>query len=156
MGQWFTIDSKACAQSLEAVTHRLRPAAAQALIGAVRDAEDSASNTTTFQDRHGLDGTRATIKGIPSIDGGGSFEGMLIGRKATRFLEWGTKPHEIRPRNASCLAFHVGGQMVFASKVNHPGTKALRFMREARRVGEQTLEYGVGYFFNKAIHGHGL
>lgn len=36
----------------------------------------------------------------------------------------GTRPHIIRPRNASALMFTVNGRVVFAAKVNHPGTRA--------------------------------
>ena len=35
----------------------------------------------------------------------------------------GTAPHEIRPRDAQALRFMVGGDVVFAKVVQHPGTK---------------------------------
>lgn len=43
----------------------------------------------------------------------------------------GTKPHVIKPRNASVLAFPIGGKMVFAKSVRHPGTRARPFLRNA-------------------------
>jgi hypothetical protein len=43
----------------------------------------------------------------------------------------GTAPHEIRPINASVLAFEVGGKMVFTPLVHHPGTKPNPFMQRA-------------------------
>lgn len=43
----------------------------------------------------------------------------------------GTAPHEIRPVNASVLAFQVGGKMVFTPLVRHPGTKPNPFMQRA-------------------------
>lgn len=46
-------------------------------------------------------------------------------------VEYGTRPHVIRPRNASMLAFKVGGVTVFAKEVNHPGTAAQPFMTPA-------------------------
>lgn len=46
-------------------------------------------------------------------------------------VEYGTAPHVIRPRNASMLAFKVGGVTVFAKEVNHPGTAAQPFMTPA-------------------------
>ena len=40
-----------------------------------------------------------------------------------RFMEYGTKPHDIYPTKAKALAFMVGGKQVFAAHVKHPGTK---------------------------------
>jgi hypothetical protein len=45
----------------------------------------------------------------------------------------GTRPHVIRPRNAQVLRFRVGGQVVFARVVNHPGTRAQPFLDRALR-----------------------
>lgn len=36
-------------------------------------------------------------------------------------LDEGTRPHVIVPRNAKVLVFNVGGDTVFARRVNHPG-----------------------------------
>jgi hypothetical protein len=43
----------------------------------------------------------------------------------------GTRPHEIRPVNASVLAFEIRGKMVFTPIVQHPGTKPNPFMQNA-------------------------
>lgn len=44
----------------------------------------------------------------------------------------GTAPHEIRPVNASCLAFKAAsGNMVFTRLVRHPGTKPNPFLQKA-------------------------
>lgn len=52
------------------------------------------------------------------------------------FVEFGTRPHVIRPRNKRVLAWpaagqarlsgrvKTGGRVIFAKRVNHPGTKA--------------------------------
>lgn len=43
-----------------------------------------------------------------------------------KYAKWhheGTRPHLIRPRRAKALRFMVGGQIVFASRVRHPGTR---------------------------------
>ena len=45
----------------------------------------------------------------------------------------GTRPHVIRPRNRQVLRFRVGGQVVFARVVNHPGTRARPFLDRALR-----------------------
>lgn len=45
----------------------------------------------------------------------------------------GTRPHVIRPRRAQVLRFQVGGRVVFARVVNHPGTRARPFLDRALR-----------------------
>ncbi len=47
------------------------------------------------------------------------------------FVEQGTVPHEIRPMQASALAFEIGGQLIFRKLVRHPGTKPNPFMQRA-------------------------
>lgn len=47
-------------------------------------------------------------------------------------LETGTRPHIIRPVNASALRFEVDGKEVFAKEVNHPGTIAYNNYRIAK------------------------
>ena len=56
----------------------------------------------------------------------------------------GTAPHEIRPVNASCLAFKArSGRMVFTRLVRHAGTRANPFMR---RAAEQTVDKALEVF----------
>jgi bacteriophage HK97-gp10 putative tail-component len=45
----------------------------------------------------------------------------------------GTRPHVIRPKNASVLRFEVGGRVVYARVVHHPGTRARPFLDRAVR-----------------------
>jgi len=47
------------------------------------------------------------------------------------FVNDGTRPHTIRPRRAKALRFRVGGRIVYARVVNHPGTKARPFLDRA-------------------------
>lgn len=47
------------------------------------------------------------------------------------FVHEGTRPHIIRPRRASVLAFPRNGRTVFARYVRHPGTRANPFLRRA-------------------------
>lgn len=56
-----------------------------------------------------------------------------------KFLEGGTRPHVIRPKNARVLAFSVGGEQVFAKAVNHPGTPAFRFLRSSLAENRQMI-----------------
>lgn len=53
------------------------------------------------------------------------------------FVEYGTRPHVIRPINAGCLAFFAGGRMVFAAYVNHPGTRPQPFVRYAAEEAQR-------------------
>jgi hypothetical protein len=46
-------------------------------------------------------------------------------------VEYGTRPHKIRPRNAKVLHWKNGGTDVFATAVNHPGTVPQPFIRAA-------------------------
>jgi hypothetical protein len=58
-----------------------------------------------------------------------------------QFVEFGTKPHVIRPRNKKILAWgknrrlsgsaRTGSEMIFAHEVNHPGTRAQPYLMPA-------------------------
>lgn len=53
---------------------------------------------------------------------------------ATIYVVYGTRPHQIRPRRqGGVLRFTVGGVVVYARSVSHPGTRPNRFMIEALR-----------------------
>ena len=47
------------------------------------------------------------------------------------FVREGTKPHEIRPRDARALHFFMGGVEVFAMRVMHPGTQPNNYPERA-------------------------
>ena len=44
------------------------------------------------------------------------------------YVEYGTRPHEIRPRNRRVLRWKKGNTYVYARRVNHPGTRAQPYM----------------------------
>lgn len=57
---------------------------------------------------------------------------LLSSRKRyAGFIEFGTRPHIIRPRRAKALRFMVGLQEVFARLVHHPGTRPYKFLYRA-------------------------
>lgn len=67
------------------------------------------------------------------VDAPGRFrsEGRMINRTAYALdVHDGTGPHVIEPRRASVLRFEAGGETVFATRVNHPGTAARPFLAE--------------------------
>lgn len=47
------------------------------------------------------------------------------------YVEFGTRPHEIRPIHARALRFEAEGHIIFAAWVQHPGTRPQPFIREA-------------------------
>lgn len=66
------------------------------------------------------------------------------GRRAfyAHMVEGGTKPHEIRPRDAKALV--VAGRPV--AKIKHPGTRAARFMdRAAQQAGRAASQAFATY-----------
>lgn len=46
----------------------------------------------------------------------------------------GSRPHVIRPKRAQFLRFTVGGKVVYARKVNHPGNRANPFLRKGAQA----------------------
>lgn len=46
------------------------------------------------------------------------------------YVEFGSEPHEIYPRRARALRFEAGGEVVYARRVMHPGTRPRRFVRD--------------------------
>ena len=51
------------------------------------------------------------------------------------YVHEGTKPHTILPKKAGgVLHFMIDGQDVFARSVNHPGTKANKFLTDNLRL----------------------
>lgn len=62
------------------------------------------------------------------------------------FVLLGTKPHIIVPRRAKVLAFSVGGQMVFAKRVSHPGTKPNRFDKRAWSRSQPEIRAGLAVY----------
>lgn len=49
------------------------------------------------------------------------------------YVNDGTRPHTIRPKKGEALRFTVGGRVVFARVVHHPGTRARPFLDKALR-----------------------
>ncbi len=58
---------------------------------------------------------------------------VISNHPATIYVISGTRPHIIRPVRAQALRFTVGGRVVFAKIVHHPGTRANNFLLQALR-----------------------
>ncbi len=68
------------------------------------------------------------------------------------YLEFGTRPHEIRARPGGVLRFTVGNRVVFARSVRHPGTRPYlwlsRAVQEAKGPVERAFDREVGEVFD--------
>lgn len=60
----------------------------------------------------------------------GRFQYVEVGSKARHAYmhHQGTKPHQILPESGRVLRFNVGGRVVYARKVSHPGTRGNEFL----------------------------
>jgi hypothetical protein len=69
---------------------------------------------------------------------------IRIPKPYARIHEFGgtTKPHVIEPRNAKALRFIIGGRVVFARRVHHPGSRITE-KRFTRNAIETTLPQGI-------------
>lgn len=71
-----------------------------------------------------------------------------------RFINEGTKAHAIVPRFATILRFAVGGTIVFARRVRHPGTAGKkhneRINERLRRQFEQAIDRGFRQGFRRS------
>ncbi len=66
----------------------------------------------------------------PVADGAGVVCYVRATAPHALFVHEGTRPHDIVPRNARVLAFKVGGEQVFATRVRHPGTKGKKYLTD--------------------------
>lgn len=70
-----------------------------------------------------------------------------------KWVEEGTQPHVIEPVRRKALRFFVNGSLVFARRVNHPGSRPRYFMRDARTFVEGRARGIVTPHLNRAIKG---
>ena len=78
--------------------------------------------------------------------------GMMVDWRGGRinygaFVEYGTRPHTIKPKDKKALRWASGGGFVFAKKVNHPGYKGDSFLRNA---AEETFN-NLNKIFKKTL-----
>lgn len=84
--------------------------------------------------------TAATIGSViePKPDGATAYIGTSD--EIAQYLEYGTRPHRIVPRNAKALRFEIGSRIVFAKSVNHPGTSAHNSLLKASQASQSLVE----------------
>jgi len=78
------------------------------------------------KDQYDLDSVASSVS--PVFKSGGRFA-FEVNHPAAEYLEFGTEPHEISVNSAEVLS---DGSQIFGTTVQHPGTRAVRFMRNGR------------------------
>lgn len=71
--------------------------------------------------------------------------------KYGEYVEFGTRPHVIRPRNKKMLAFKVNGKMVFARSVRHKGSKPYPYMQPAFEDGKDYVEKNYEKYISEVV-----
>jgi hypothetical protein len=56
---------------------------------------------------------------------------IILSHRAAGYVTLGTRPHLIVPVTARALRFTVGGRVVYAKRVNHPGNGPNTFLVDA-------------------------
>lgn len=118
----------------------------QAVLRNLQNMDRVARNVVAKQLNKGADGIAKSMRAKVQVDTGGTKESIKVVNPATPgdlhvevhaggasvFLEEGTKPHMIMPKFASVLAWDdpIMG-MMFASMVQHPGTRKYPFVKPA-------------------------
>lgn len=109
-----------------------------ALKVAQRQAAEHVRNRSTFKRRKAKSLKDAT-KGKIIKSRGGRILRLTWPKKYAGYVEYGTRPHIIRPRRRRALRFRVGGAVVFARRVNHPGTKPYKYAWKATHSAHRVL-----------------
>jgi len=100
---------------------QLADARRESVARAVTAGAEEARTNHRFQSRTGA--TVAGIQGHVLVATPAEVVGVLESAAETSiFLNDGTRPHEILPRNAKALRFETEGKVVFATRAQHPGT----------------------------------
>jgi hypothetical protein len=137
------VDGERAIAGLRATMRSVVLGAEEVLDASMKVARDAAISTDKFQNRTGA--TRA----MPEPKRAG-MRGFVEARGAAKFLEEGTRPHLI-VAHGKALRFVSGGQVIFRKWVNHPGTKATRYMSEARNKAEAFVDVYAGVIVGAAI-----
>ncbi|MDT0387812.1 hypothetical protein [Streptomyces dubilierae] len=98
-----------------------------------RDCQQRADRTAA-QARQFAPGSMSESIAPPVVQRGaaGPSAEITVRHHAVGYVIQGTPPHPIRPRPPKrALRFTVGGRIVFAAAVNHPGTKPNDFLNKA-------------------------
>lgn len=104
------------------------------LAAGMRDATNAARDEIKSRTPVRTGALRSSIVSRFTQVGSSEFRGEVSvlnpGAVYVRFVEDDTRAHVIRPRFTQALRFSVGGRVVFARAVNHPGTTGQHFFRD--------------------------
>ncbi|WP_288190263.1 hypothetical protein [uncultured Veillonella sp.] len=111
----------------------------QAVIESAELVQDEAKQTHNFTTKSGK--LEDAVKVRSERDG---FVGVVYldehEAPYARHVYFGTKPHTIVPRERKALRWPDGGKFVFAKRVQHPGTKADKFLVAALRSKKAAID----------------
>jgi hypothetical protein len=113
--------------------------ATNAVIAAAKAGVQEAKRSATWTDRTG-DARRTITTKMGTRAFGTTHVDMVAPLHYHRYLDAGTKPHEILPVRARFLRFEArDGSIVFARRVWHPGTKGDGFAGKMYLKAERVL-----------------
>lgn len=130
-----SIDASDCLRNLKSIERRILDVPRMHLPTVVRVALRSIQDSTLFRDRTG------ELRGTLTIIDTGAFSKRLVApANHAKWVNDGTQPHVILPVNGQFLRFVVNGRVIYAKKVNHPGTTKRQFMEHAGEAGGQAMK----------------
>jgi len=141
------VDASSALRHLDMVERRILDAARIGIADVAKIAYRAARETTLFKDRTG------ELRGTLDVVDSGAYRKRVIARSLhANYVEDGTKPHVILPKTAGgLLRFVIAGRVVFARKVNHPGTQPRPFMANAAAAGSQAMLVGLAAAVDRAV-----
>jgi len=69
------------------------------------------------------------------------------------YVEFGTAPHLITPKNKKALSWKVGKKRIFVKSVRHPGTEPNPFMRNALKSVDPEFRFAIATDLRDTING---
>lgn len=85
---------------------------------------------------------RPAFRGYVRVDARGILVSVGTQNEIFKYVDEGTVPHIIRPKNAKMLHWvSAGGEDVFAKEVHHPGNKPADITKNITEIWEDGLMY---------------
>jgi hypothetical protein len=125
-------DLAALARMFKDLPHRLEANVAVAVRMGADEAANQARQHHDYIDRSGVLTNSIDSDGPTGSLGGNDLSASVsAGAPYALYVEGGTRPHKIKPRDRHVLRFPVNGGFAFAGEVNHPGTAPVLFLQHA-------------------------